>query len=72
MTISLTKDMSTTDGMTKYKFISDIIDRVLRKFKLTQEGGKRTYKKNISKRKTGRKLLNNKISNRGKKISSKK
>ena len=72
MTTSLTKDMSTTDGRTKYKFISDIIDRVLRKFKLTQEGGRRTYKKNISKRKTGRKLLNNKISNRGKKISSKK
>jgi len=71
MTTSLTKDMSTTDGRMNYKFISDIIDRVLRKFKLTQEGGKLGNNKNVSKRKKGSKLLNNKISNRGKKISRK-
>ena len=68
---SVSIDMATIDGQMKYTFISDIIDRVLKKFILKQEGGIRKHKKNISKRKTGRKLLNNKITSRGNKISRK-
>jgi len=73
MTRALTIDMSTKDRRTNYKLISDIIDRVIQKYKLKQEGGIQPYKKkNVSRTKKGSKLLNNKITSRQNKISRKK
>jgi hypothetical protein len=73
ITIALTRDMTSGQSVSnrgQYKMIIDMIERVIQ-YELKQEGGIRTYKKNISRKKPGRKLLNNKISNRQKKISRK-
>jgi len=69
MSKSLSAEMSKEgfDRPEMHKFITDIIDSVLRQFKLKQQGGKL-----VSKKKNRQKLLNNKINSRQKKISRKK
>ena len=68
MTKDLTIGMTKIDGKTQYDLTGKIIERVLQQYKFNQKGGEHIYIKNISRKKKSRKILNNKIMSRQKKI----